>query len=108
MSFLIAGTLVEPDGCRIPSHRLNVIDVASGRVLASTEVAEGPKAEFRLEYDRQPDEPHEVLLVASDDELDEVRTAAANVREGRSIGVEARIGASDWVAEGPGFVARPL
>ena len=108
MPFLIAGTLVEPDGCRIPSHRLNAIDVASGRVLASTEVAEGPKAEFRLEYDRQPDEPHEVLLVASDDELDDVRTAAANVREGRSIGVEARIGASDWVAEGPGFVARPV
>jgi hypothetical protein len=112
MAFVITGRIVEPDGCRIPHHRLNAIDVASGRVLASTEVEERPESEFRLEYDRtaigQPDEPHEVLLVASDQELQDARAAAVVAREGQSVGIEARIAVADWEREGDVLVAKPV
>lgn len=110
MAFIITGKIGERGRCRIPRHFLTAVDVATARVLAVTEVPEGEEAEFRLEYDRAklnlPDEPHEVLLVATREPFKGQRAeAAAFTRVAQGLAIEDRITAQEWVREGENFLA---
>jgi hypothetical protein len=109
MSFIIIGKIIDQGHCRIPQHFLTAVDVATNRVLASTQIAEGTEVEFRLEYDRTklnlPNEPHEVLLVGTKDPLKKDRLEiAALTKLGQGLGIEDRIIAPEWVIEGENFL----
>ena len=113
MAFLINGKLIDREHCRFPGFYLNAVDVASTRLLASMEIAEGTEADFRLEYDREklnlPNEPHEVILICTKEPIKTTRVnVQAFTKVGAGLGLEERIEASAWTTEGENFVAGPL
>jgi len=106
MAFTIRGIVRDKAKCRIPRHFLTAVDVATSRVLATTEVKEGNSVPFTLKYDRAKlnlrNEPHEVLLVGTKDPF-RGKTGEATGRIGAGVGIEDRIAADTWVKDGSNF-----